>query len=304
MVKIGYIPSNRANYGSSRSLSTIKYIVIHYTANDGDHDTANANYFKNNVVKASAHYFVDDDSITMSVPDNYVAYAVGGSKWSDCSTTGGGKMYGKIFNTNSLSIEMCDTKRDGKIKATDKTIANTVDLVVAKLIKYNLKPSAVYRHFDVNGKHCPAYMMDSKSWNSFMNKVKTAYNKKAGSSSSSSSSSTSSTTSSSYTRAKFIKDVNAILGTKTASSALAKTITISSATNKHHKLVTPLERYMKSLGYYDGDIEADKKQTPSFGSGMTAAIKEYQKNVVKATSKNQDGVISAKGATWKKLLNV
>ena len=137
-----------------------------------------------------------------------------------------------------------------------------------------------------------------------MNKVKSAYNKKAGSGSSSSSSSTSSTTSSSYTRAKFIKDVNAILGTKTASSALAKTITISSATNKHHKLVTPLERYMKSLGYYDGDIEADKKQTPSFGSGMTAAIKEYQKNVVKATTKNQDGVISAKGATWKKLLNV
>ena len=149
----------------------IKYIVIHYVGATGTAKN-NVDYFYGGDRQASAHYFVDDDSITMSVPDNYVAYAVGGAKWNDCSKTGGGKMYGKITNTNSLSIEMCDTKKDGKIQATDKTIANTVDLVVAKLIKYNLKPSAVYRHFDVNGKHCPAYMMDSKSWNAFLNKVK------------------------------------------------------------------------------------------------------------------------------------
>lgn len=310
MVNIGYIPSNRANYGSLRNVNLIKFIVVHYTANDGDHDTANANYFKNNVVKASAHYFVDDDSITMSVPDNYVAYAVGGAKWDDCSKTGGGKMYGKITNTNSLSIEMCDTKKDGKIQATDKTIANTVDLVVAKLIKYNLKPSAVYRHFDVNGKHCPAYMMNSKSWNAFLNKVKAAYNKATSNKKEEPKKETTTTettkkeTSSKYTQAKFIKDVNSILGTKSAKAALEKTVTISASTNKSHKLVTPLERYMKELGYYTGSIEADNGKTPIFGGGMTAAIKKYQKNVVKATAKNQDGVITAKAATWKKLLNV
>lgn len=300
MVNIGYIPSNRANYGSLRNVNLIKYIVVHYTANDGDRDTANANYFKNNVVKASAHYFVDNDSITMSVPDNYVAYAVGGGKWGDCGKTGGGKMYGKITNTNSLSIEMCDTKRNGKIQATETTIKNTVDLVVTKLIKYNLKPSAVYRHFDVNGKHCPAYMMDSKSWNAFLNKVKTVYNKAT----SNKKEEPKKETSSKYTQAKFIKDVNSILGTKSAKAALEKTVTISASTNKSHKLVTPLERYMKELGYYTGSIEADNGKTPIFGSGMTAAIKKYQKNVVKATAKNQDGVITAKAATWKKLLNV
>ena len=70
--------ANRANYGSKRNLSKIKYLVIHYTSNDGDSDEANGKYFANNVVKASAHYFVDDDSVTQSVPDNYAAYAVGG----------------------------------------------------------------------------------------------------------------------------------------------------------------------------------------------------------------------------------
>ena len=72
--------ANRANYGSKRSLSKIKFIVVHYTGNDGDTDENNGNYFKNNVVYASAHYFVDDDSVTCCVPDNYVAYSVGGSK--------------------------------------------------------------------------------------------------------------------------------------------------------------------------------------------------------------------------------
>lgn len=302
MVKIGYIPSLRGNYGLSRSTSAIKYIIIHYTANDGDHDTNNANYFKTHLVKASAHYFVDDDSITMSVPDNYTAYSVGGDKWSDCSKTGGGKMYGKIFNSNSLSIEMCDTKKDGKHNVTDKTVKNTVDLVVSKLIKYGLKPSAVYRHFDVNGKHCPAYYMNSAKWNAFLSKVKKAYNAAINKKSSTKKPATTKK----YSQTDFIKDVQTILGVKATGKAndalLKKTITVSASTNKTHKLVTPLERYMKALGYYTGSIEADSKKIPNFGAGMTEAIKKYQKNVVK--SKSQDGIITAGNATWKKLLKL
>ena len=82
--------ANRKNYGTSRSTRNIKYICIHYTGNDGDSDENNGKYFKNNIVKASTHYFVDDDSVTISVPDNYIAYAVGGSKYSNCASTGGG----------------------------------------------------------------------------------------------------------------------------------------------------------------------------------------------------------------------
>ena len=170
--------ANKKNYGSKRSTSTIKYIVIHYTANDGDTDENNAKYFKNNVVEASAHYFVDDDSVTQSVPDNYVAWSVGGKKYSDCDKTGGGKYYKKITNTNSLSIEICDDIKNGVVYPSAKTIANTIELTKKKMKEYNIPKENVVRHFDVTGKKCPAYWCGSASndakWKSeFWNKIST-----------------------------------------------------------------------------------------------------------------------------------
>ena len=53
--------ANRRNYGYSRTTKNIAWIVVHFTANDGDSDESNAKYFENNIVKASAHYFIDDD---------------------------------------------------------------------------------------------------------------------------------------------------------------------------------------------------------------------------------------------------
>ncbi len=163
--------SRKENYGSQRATSTIKYIVVHYTANDGDSDEGNANYFHNNVVKASAHYFVDDDSITQSVPDDYVAWSVGGSLYADHTSTGGGKLYGVATNSNSLSIEMCDSKKDGKIQASEATMNLTARLIREKMKKYNVDIDHVIRHFDVNGKHCPAYMMDTGAWKDFKARV-------------------------------------------------------------------------------------------------------------------------------------
>ena len=69
-------PANSKNYGGKRSIGNIKYIVLHYTANNGDTDTGNGNYFANNIVGASAHYFVDEDSCTQAVPDDYIAWPV------------------------------------------------------------------------------------------------------------------------------------------------------------------------------------------------------------------------------------
>ena len=149
--------ANKSNYGAKRSTSNIKYIVIHYTANDGDTDEGNANYFASRIIKASAHYFVDDDSVTQSVPDNYVAWSVGGSKYNNCKTTGGGKYYTKCTNSNSISIELCDTKKDCKIYPTKKTIENAIELTRKLMKKYNIPSTNVIRHFDVTGKTCPAY---------------------------------------------------------------------------------------------------------------------------------------------------
>lgn len=149
--------ANEKNYGGKRATSSIKYIVIHYTGNDGDTDENNGKYFANNVVKASAHYFVDDDSVTQSVRDNYIAWSVGGSKYSNCATTGGGKHYGKCTNTNSISIELCDDVKNGLVYPSEGTIENAIAFTKVLMKKYNIPASNVIRHFDVNGKLCPAY---------------------------------------------------------------------------------------------------------------------------------------------------
>ena len=164
-MKIKQFIANSKNYGSKRDTKNIKYIVIHYTGNDGDSDEGNSKYFKNNILKASAHYFVDDDSITQSVPDNYIAYSVGGAKYTNCTSTGGGKYYNKCTNTNSISIELCDSLKNGKVYPTKKTIENALELVKDLMKKYNVPASKVIRHFDVNGKGCPGYWCGSDTKN-------------------------------------------------------------------------------------------------------------------------------------------
>lgn len=168
MVSIKTNLANKKNYGGTRSTSNIKYICIHYTANDGDRDESNGNYFKNNVVSASAHYFVDSDSITQSVPDNYVAWAVGGSKYNNA----GGKLYNKCTNNNSISIELCDDVKNGVIYPSAKTIQNALELVESLMKKYSIPKENVIRHYDVNGKPCPKYWVEDAKWKSeFWNKI-------------------------------------------------------------------------------------------------------------------------------------
>lgn len=166
--------SNRRNYGSKRNTSLIKYLVYHYTANDGDTDEANAKYFHNNVVKASAHRFVDDDSVTISVPDNYVAWHCGGGLQGSKGHT----YYKKCTNTNSIGIEMCDTKRNGKYEVTPKTRSNAIALGKEIVKKYGIKKENVIRHYDVTGKNCPAYFVkDEEAWIKFRNEIFESENK-------------------------------------------------------------------------------------------------------------------------------
>lgn len=175
MVKISSYPASKENYGGTRKLSAIKYIVIHYTANDGDTALSNAKYFANGSRGASAHYFVDSKSIIQSVKDDFIAWSVGGNKYSDTAKTGGGKFYGKCNNNNSLSIEICDDIKNNAIYPTETTINNVIDLVRTLMKKYNININNVIRHFDVTGKKCPAYWCgDSQKnakWQEFKNKI-------------------------------------------------------------------------------------------------------------------------------------
>ena len=84
----------------------IKYIVIHFTSNNGDTALNNCNYFSGANRGASAHYFIGDDGIYQSVPDKWAAWAVGGTK---------NYKHPYCRNMNSISIEMCSRiGADGK----------------------------------------------------------------------------------------------------------------------------------------------------------------------------------------------
>lgn len=150
MVPIKTMLAHRANYGTKRG-GPIEWLVMHYTANDGDSDTSNGKYFQKplNPV-ASAHFFVDDDSITISVPEDYVAFHCGAYHYT----------HPFCRNYNSIGIEMCDAKRDGKVMATAKTIANAADLAAMLCEKYNIPVDHIIRHYDVTGKLCPKYWVD------------------------------------------------------------------------------------------------------------------------------------------------
>ena len=82
---------------------------------------------------------------------NRVAYSVGGAKYSDECKAGGGKYYGYCTNYNSVSIELCSLTGESPWEHMKAT---------RELVQYIQKkcPNAktIIRHWDVNGKPCPA----------------------------------------------------------------------------------------------------------------------------------------------------
>lgn len=152
------------SYGSKRSTSSIKYIVLHYTSGKSDSAKNNADYFATgNTRAAGAHYFIDEgNTVWKSVPVSRVAWAVGGFY---TQANGAGKYYKICTNTNSLSIEMAGVA-DGVPKETYK---NATELTKFLMKKYNILPDHVIRHWQVNGKQCPEPWCgkNNKQWAKF-----------------------------------------------------------------------------------------------------------------------------------------
>ena len=162
-LKFKTVKAHESNYGSKRETSNIKYIVVHYTGNKGDTALNNCKYFQGADRHASAHYFIDGgEYVYISVPTNIIAWAVGG-KYS--TSNGAGSFYGKCTNANSISIELCDSVSS----VPDATYKQLVELVKYLMDKYNIPASKVIRHWDVNGKQCPAPWVgkNNKAWEKF-----------------------------------------------------------------------------------------------------------------------------------------
>lgn len=154
------------NCGGKRA-SQIAYIVVHYTANYGDTAKNNADYFAREVVKASAHYFVDESAVWQSVPDDYIAWHCGGS----LQGSGGHTYYGKCKNANSLGVEICMMDKQGRLR--QGSIDNAVKLVRELMDKYGVPADRIIRHYDVTGKNCPAPMVSNMTlWRKFKDSLK------------------------------------------------------------------------------------------------------------------------------------
>jgi len=157
--------TTNTTYKKSRQ---IKYIVLHYTA--GTHSEkgqarAVASMFARAAVGGSADFIVDDAETVQYNGDirNRYCWSVGGSKYTSMSTSEGGKLYNICTNSNSISIEMCSSKKDRSNTNGDApdwyltaaVVKNALELTKYLMDFYGVPLDRVIMHHHVTGKLCP-----------------------------------------------------------------------------------------------------------------------------------------------------
>lgn len=168
------VPKINKNGGSALHNTTkrpnkIEYLAIHYVGALGDAKDNIDYYNKLSTINASADFFVGHEGDIWQYnpdPKNRYCWAVGGDKYYN----GGGLLYGKATNKNTISIEMCVKSKTGKAPEdandpnwyiTNETLVATIELTQYLMKEYNIPASKVIRHYDANGKLCPGVV----GWN-------------------------------------------------------------------------------------------------------------------------------------------
>ena len=283
-MEIKQIPCNPKNYSSTkRSLSDIKYIVIHYVGAEGGSE-ANGNYYKNNVIQASAHYYVGHkgEPYVQSVQDNCVAWSVGTAGYYT-------QKHPYCRNANSISIELCCWHKNNIWTVDDETVEKALVLTEYLMNKYNIPKSNVIRHWDCVNKRCPEFWVDDNRWKTeFWNKINGAKSEEP--------------KSPNFDNKDWVKKlqkaINAKVDGSVGNETYAKCPTIKRGDSG--EIVELIQDKLKALGYVD--FEPNGKYGLSPYHDMYDAVIKYQKEVVGL--KNPDGEFTAKGASWKKLLGL
>lgn len=156
------IPCANGNYKVGRS-SAIQYIVVHYTANNGDTAAGNCKYFQTAGRGASAHYFVDENEVIQSVADHDTAYHCGAKSYA----------HAWCRNANSIGVEMCSRKDgNGNYYFKQETIDNSAAIIRGLMKKYQIPSDCVIRHYDVTRKKCPApFVENPAAWTEFKRRI-------------------------------------------------------------------------------------------------------------------------------------
>ena len=154
-----FIACNTDNYRAGRT-QPVRYIVMHYTANNGDTAKNNCDYYHRvGGLQASAHYFVDEHGAMQSVREGDTAWHCGARAY----------WHPECRNGNSIGIEMCSRKRaDGSYYIKPETVANAAALAKDIMQRYGIDTEHVLRHYDVTGKRCPMpWVDDPAQWAAF-----------------------------------------------------------------------------------------------------------------------------------------
>jgi N-acetyl-anhydromuramyl-L-alanine amidase AmpD len=159
-----FIACNMANYRAGRT-QPVRYIVMHYTANNGDTAKNNCDYYHRvGGLQASAHYFCDEYGAMQSVREGDTAWHCGARAY----------WHPECRNANSIGIEMCSRKRaDGSYYIKPETVANAAALAREIMQRYGIDTEHVLRHYDVTGKRCPMpWVDDPAQWTAFKEMLK------------------------------------------------------------------------------------------------------------------------------------
>ena len=154
-----FVACNTDNYRAGRT-RPVQYIVMHYTANNGDTAKNNCDYYhRAGGLQASAHYFVDEHGAMQSVHEDDTAWHCGARAY----------WHPECRNDNSIGIEMCSRKRaDGSYYIKPETVANAAALAKDIMQRYGIDTDHVLRHYDVTGKRCPMpWVDDPAQWTAF-----------------------------------------------------------------------------------------------------------------------------------------
>lgn len=154
-----FVSCDPSNYRAGRT-QPVRYIVMHYTANNGDTARNNCDYYHRvGGLQASAHYFCDEYGAMQSVLECDTAWHCGARAY----------WHPECRNANSIGIEMCSRKRaDGSYYILPETVANAAALAREIMQRYGIDTDHVLRHYDVTGKRCPMpWVDDPAQWVAF-----------------------------------------------------------------------------------------------------------------------------------------
>ena len=123
-----------------RKLKEIKFIIFHYTGMKKEIDAINR--LTNHKSKVSSHYFIKKNGeILTLVPDLYIAWHAGISRWKN----------DKSINKHSIGIEISNPGHNFEYKDfTKKQISSILKLSKFLINKYKIKCKFILGHSDIS----------------------------------------------------------------------------------------------------------------------------------------------------------